>query len=389
MAEPQVQYYYGSLEAYKNLVDLSSVDENAIYVITDAQRMYKGSTLIGSNNVRTVDTLPEAAAAFSNVIYVVHSETGITLSMLNAAGDAFETLINTESISTWADQVKLSSAITLSLSGQSLGGVTDGTTFDRGTTVQKVLESLMRKEEAAAISKNPSVSVSVNPSSAVECGTQITPTVNTSFDKGQYKFGPDTAVTVTGFTLKEKNGSNGETVLIDNEGSIRSYTAAAPITVEEGSLVYTAQVTHSDGVAANSSFGTPNEGVKITGGTKTATRTVYGQRKLFYVSDTGTEKASDSAAVRQLAQSKLNPTNGMKFNITIPQGAKRVIIAYPATLGDLSTITQASTGMSALGSFTKEVVSVEGANGYKAVDYNVYTYITEASFNSDTFNVTI
>ena len=75
MAEPQVQYYYGSLEAYKNLVDLSSVDENAIYVITDAQRMYKGSTLIGSNNVRTVDTLPEAAAAFSNVIYVVHSET--------------------------------------------------------------------------------------------------------------------------------------------------------------------------------------------------------------------------------------------------------------------------------------------------------------------------
>ena len=389
MAEPQVQYYYGNLEAYNSLVELSSVDENAIYVITDAQRMYKGSTLVGSNNVRTVDELPEPTAAFSGVIYVTHGESGVILSMLNSSGDSFETLINTESISTWADQVKLSSAITLSLSGQSLGGVTDGTTFERGTTVQKVLESLMRKEEAAAISKQPSASVSINPGQNVECGTQITPTVTTSFDKGAYKFGPDTGVTVTGFTLKQKNGSLGEETLIDNEGSIRQYVAEAPVTVEEGNYTFTAQVTHSAGVAANSSFGTPNEGVKIAQGTKTATKTVVGQRQLFYVSDTASDKAEDSAAVRGLASKKLGPTKGMKFDVTIPQGAKRVIIAYPASLGDLSAVVQDSTSMSALGSFTKATVSVEGANAYKAVNYNVYTYVTEAAFNADTFHVTI
>ena len=390
MAEPQVQYYYGNLEAYNSLVELSSVDENAIYVITDAQRMYKGSTLIGSNNVRTVDELPEATAAFAGVIYVTHGEDGsIVLSMLDETGESFETLLNTSSISTEANQVKLSAPITLSLSGQNLGGVTDGTTFEKGTSVQKVLESLMRKEEAAAISRQPSASVSINPGQNVECGTQITPTVTTSFDKGTYKFGPDTGVTVTGFTLKQKNGGLGEETLIDNEGAIRQYTAEAPVTVEEGNYTFTAQVTHSAGVAANSSFGTPNEGVKIAQGTKTATKTVVGQRQLFYVSDTASDKAEDSASVRGLASKKLGPTKGMKFDVTIPQGAKRVIIAYPASLGDLSAVVQDSTSMSALGSFTKATVSVEGANAYKAVNYNVYTYVTEAAFNADTFHVTI
>lgn len=389
MAESQVQYYYGNLKAYNSLVKLSSIDENAMYVITDAQRIYKGSTLIGTNNVRTVEELPDPASAFAGVIYVTHGETGIILSMLNALGDSFETLINTESISTWTNQVKLSSSITLSLSGKNFGGIADGTTFERGTTLQKVLESLMRKEEDASISKQPYVTVSIDPNQTVECGTQITPTVTTSFDKGEYKFGPDTGITVSGFTLKQKNGSLGEETLIDNEGEIRQYTTEVPVSVEEGDYTFTVQVSHSEGVPANSSFGIPNDGTKIAQGTVSATTTVVGQRQLFYVSDTASDKVEDSSAVRNLAFKKLGPTKGMTFDIEIPQGAKRVIIAYPASIGELSTIVQDSTGMSIIRSFVKEIVSVEGANAYKAVDYNIYTYITEAAFNTDVFYVTI
>lgn len=389
MAEKQIQFYYGEQAAFDAAVIGSTIQDDALYVITDSQRLYKGQTLIGANNVKTVDALPEAESAIPNVIYVVEADGSTTLSILNKEGNAFTTLINTAQISTWTDQIKLSEDITLSLSGQSLGGIADGTKFDRGSSLTTWMKALMRKEEAAAISKQPSLSLSATQSNTVECGTTVTPTVTASFDKGAYKFGPDTGVTVTSYTLKQKIGSEGETTVIDAEGAIREYTPEGPLTVPEGNITFTASVEHTEGAAANSSFGTPNPEVKINAGTKSATKNITGQRKLFYLSDETTNVPSDSAGIRGLTNTKLGPSNGLKFDITIPQGAKRVIFAYPATLREVTDVIQNSTNMSAKGSFTKSTVSVEGANGYSAVDYHVYSYVAAAPLNGDTFKVTI
>ena len=64
---------------------------------------------------------------------------------------------------------------------------------------------------------------------------------------------------------------------------------------------------------------------------------------------------------------------------------------YPATLRDVSSV-QDVNGMNAevKTAFTKTVVSVEGANGYQAIDYKVYVMdMANANDTANTYKVTI
>ena len=156
-------------------------------------------------------------------------------------------------------------------------------------------------------------------------------------------------------------------------------------------MKFNATATHGDGVIPKTNTGKEVASLQIKAGTKSASKTIYGYRNMFYVADTNAASGApaDSASVRALTNKQLNPTNGTKINLTIPQGCTRVVIAYPATLRDITSIIQASTNMSALGSFNKTEVSVDGANAYTAANYKVYTYTSLAPLNADTFNVTI
>ena len=99
----------------------------------------------------------------------------------------------------------------------------------------------------------------------------------------------------------------------------------------------------------------------------------------------------NSAEVRGLANKRLNPTNGLVFEVPLNIGQQHVAFAYPATLRDVSQVMYVETNDTGMASsFTKQVVSVEGANGATGVDYKVYTYgmATPAAANM-TFKVTI
>ena len=72
-------------------------------------------------------------------------------------------------------------------------------------------------------------------------------------------------------------------------------------------------------------------------------------------------------------------------------GALRVVIAYPATLQDVTSIKDVN-GMGAeiSSGFTKQTVNVEGAGGHKAIAYKVYTMdFAEANDTANTFDVII
>lgn len=100
----------------------------------------------------------------------------------------------------------------------------------------------------------------------------------------------------------------------------------------------------------------------------------------------------NSALVRGLSgKSGKALTAGNSFNLAIPVGAIRVVFAYPATLRDVSSV-QDVNGMNAevKTAFTKTVVSVEGANGYQAIDYKVYVMdMANANDTANTYKVTI
>lgn len=70
-----VNFIYGSLDQYKSLQEKNP---ESLYFITDAQRIYKGNTLVVSTAVQFVTALPATASAQQDVLYVYTDDLGET-----------------------------------------------------------------------------------------------------------------------------------------------------------------------------------------------------------------------------------------------------------------------------------------------------------------------
>lgn len=388
--ENQITMHRGNWAEYKAKLDEgSSLDENALYFIEDAQSLYMGSKLIAQNNVRIVSELPEVGVAVPRTIYVVESEDGsVVASILSADGSKFDTLINTSTMNVTTDQVKFSSKVTVNV-GEALGGIADGTEFEAGTTLSAFITALTTKEIRPTVTQ-PSLSLSVNPSAQVECGTQQSEQLTATFNKGAYTGQvTDTGVTASTYTFKAQIGAEEDTEIAPAQPG-NTFTHEN-VTIPEGTVTYTAIVDHTAGVNPRSNTGKEYSELAIKAGQKTAKKTITGVRKYFYVADTefASGAPSDTGAVRALTKSGMNPTKGTKFAITIEEGTKRVVVAYPEKLGEITEIKSASTNFDYKGSFQKSTVSVEGANSYEAINYNVYCYLFEGGLTADTYNVVI
>jgi hypothetical protein len=161
--------------------------------------------------------------------------------------------------------------------------------------------------------------------------------------------------------------------------------------VVDGANTWSGLVEYTEGSqpldSNNDAFETP-----LAAGSLAPSVTIYGRRKAIY----GTDAVSAtpytlSSQVRLLSGSLLNPANGSTFTISIPIGALQVVFAYPATLENVSTVKYVE-GLNAevKNIFTQTTISVDGANGYSAVSYKVYTYVPAVAFPATaTYNVTI
>lgn len=134
---------------------------------------------------------------------------------------------------------------------------------------------------------------------------------------------------------------------------------------------------------------------RIPAGTVTSnTLTYVGQRKAFYGTPSSTPAAS--AAVRALTSDfAANQNSGVdgagvdltgspqpNFTISIPVGATRVVFAYPATLRPVASVRYQELANSEVkGNFVMTLVNVEGANGFTAAQYRVYTYVPIEPFS--------
>jgi hypothetical protein len=114
---------------------------------------------------------------------------------------------------------------------------------------------------------------------------------------------------------------------------------------------------------------------------------------MFYGTGSGAVPTINSAMVRGLSNTKLNPANGTSVTISVAIGQQYIAFAYPATLRDVNNITYVEandTGMAS--SFTKSTINVAdargGTNGLKS--YKVYTYaMAVPAAAAMTFKVTI
>ena len=79
------------------------------------------------------------------------------------------------------------------------------------------------------------------------------------------------------------------------------------------------------------------------------------------------------------------------LTINVPVGAQRVAIACIATAkGVTKVINETAMNADVTSTFTKSTVSVEGANGYAAKDYNVWVFEPAVAYgNAAVLKVTL
>ena len=251
-----------------------------------------------------------------------------------------------------------------------------------GKNLKEVFNAIFVQEKNPTITQ-PSVNLTFAQAKAYEVGTSVTPEYSASLNAGSYQYGPATGVTATAWEITDTAGHNASTA---------SGAFEAVVVADNTNYTITAKANHTEGAVPKTNVGNDYAAGKIASGTKSKTsNAITGYRNSFY----GTVEAKEtvtSTIVRGLSgKSGKALANGATFNVSIPVGAMRVIIAYPATLRDVTSI-QDVNGMSAeiKPSFAKSTIQVEGANGATAIDYKVYTLdYANANDAANTYKVTI
>ena len=273
--------------------------------------------------------------------------------------------------------------ITANIGVQTVGSTGSKTLDTTGKNVKQVFDMIMAAEKNPAITQ-PSVSVTCSQMGNYEVGTQVTPQFSVSLNAGSYQYGPATGVTATTYAVTDT----------DDHESDQASGSFPQLTVEDGeNYSISATVTHTEGAVPKTNLGNDYAAGKIAAGSKSATKgTITGHRKSFYGTTTDKGAATTSDIIRGLSgKSSGALKDGSTFTVPIPVGALRVLIAYPATLRDVTSIKDVN-GMNAeiKSGFALSRVQVEGANNYSAIEYKIYTMdFASANDTANTYSVTI
>lgn len=227
--------------------------------------------------------------------------------------------------------------------------------------------------DAYSEDKNPTISqpfvgITTSTSGAYEAGTSVMPQYSGSFSAGNYEYGPRP----TGAAITEWLASNNVTA---ETKTTQNGTFAAYVVADISNYRITIKGTYSDGVMPVTALGKQYPAGQIKGATSSVrSSAITGYRNSFYGTLTDKTTTINSAAIRGLAQKSGKAlSNGNTFTVNIPVNAQVVLIAYPATLRDVTSIKDVN-GLNAdiTSAFTKSTVNVEGAAGYTAISYKVY-----------------
>ncbi len=272
------------------------------------------------------------------------------------------------------------------LANTAAGAIKVGDTVTEGTEftdfVIQLLTGLYTPELIA-----PSAQLQSSMATAVEAGHIDDLTLTMVYDRGDIKGDMEDGLWNEDLSQGHRAGAADYYVMHgDNMGSVNNKTID-DYQVVDGANTFSAEVFYLAGIQPKDSAGEDYE-TPLEAGSIGAARTIHGRRNLFY----GYSNAGDtSELIRDLQHSSLHPQNGTQFSIVIPIGATTVVVAYPATLRDWTSVIQEKLGMDIKGAFDDPVtVAVEGANGYAAIDYKVYVFTPIEPFQtSETYNVTI
>jgi hypothetical protein len=275
-----------------------------------------------------------------------------------------------------------------------------------GMTMSQWIAESLKKTVEPTISQYPEMTLSAscaNSGASLEIGSYIT---SVSYEGKLNKAG---SYNVNGKTVSsglDNNDTSWKVTLGDDTSTEKtsrtgSYTTNIQINSTTANTVYatvkaTATLDVTDVVVPTNNLGETRSDAKIKGidaaGTKTKDLTASvkasGYRNTwFYV---GTDHAStlDSSFFRNKATAK-NSTTTSFGTVNIPAGTTRVAFAV---LGDKtldSVIDVKGQGLDVKANFTKETISIEGANGFDGANYSVFHFENEKGIAATEYTVTI
>lgn len=250
-----------------------------------------------------------------------------------------------------------------------------------GKSIKQVMDLLFSEEKNPNITQ-PSVNLTSTSMGAKEVGTRLVPNYNASLNAGNYQFGPNTNVTAISWSVSDTKGGISDTA----SGNFNEL-----LIEDDTNYSITATIQHSEGAIPLTNLGNPFPSGKIIAGSKTKTLgSITGYRNSFYGTITNKNELN-SSVIRSLSKSNRALSNGATFNITIPIGALRVVIAYPATLRDLTSVLDVN-GLNAniTSSFKNIRLNIEGNNSYSPKEYKIYYLDYAAPYDTNnTYKVTI
>lgn len=251
-------------------------------------------------------------------------------------------------------------------SGGSVGGLATGDTIPAGTTLDELITMLTQKSVPATYTQ-PGVTCRVSSGTAAgsyEVGTEINTTLQATFTQND-------AGALTTLAINK----SGESSPIISGSTSPQTTDPQTFTLGEETVSFTATASYADGAIKNDNLGKPSPEGQIKAGSKTSAAVSFvGKRNLFYGTGTGATPEITSELVRGLANKKLGPANGTTFDINVAAGQQYVVIAYPATLRNLSKCFYVEQNTDLVENFALQTKSVQGANGAAGADYKVYVY---------------
>ncbi len=308
-----------------------------------------------------------------------------------------------------ADKVILRENITLAGGYTQVGNLTksqNGTaTFStKGKSVMDALTEIFSKRLQPSITAQPSIGTfTLTGAGAVEAGTKVTAAAysGATLNAGSYQYGPATGVVATNFKVERiTNAATTQVASVDaaslTAGSDDNGGAGFIIGDAGGdnavsSLKYRVTATHGAGVTAKDNLGAASSpAVAIVAGSKTKDTAAYTPFRNVFYGAAANKPALDSAAIRALGKTGKAYAAGT-LTINVPVGAQRVAIACIATAkGVTKVINETAMNADVTGTFVKSTVSVEGANGYAAKEYNVWVFEPAVAYgNAAVLKVTL
>lgn len=250
------------------------------------------------------------------------------------------------------------------LNGVDLGTLKDGSVIEEGIDIDDLLKLITEKEKPV-IYNQPEI------------------TFMSSLNNLDYEIGDIVQTSLHSQFLQNDAGALTAHIIETDGAELHTDTAAVTektvaFSVDSENVTFESKAIYQAGEIKNNNLGEPQlDGAIPAGEIKSQTIVFKGYRNAFYGSGAGELPEINSDSIRMLSNSFLNPKKGDEFIINMAVGEQYVLFAYPALLDDPKITYIQMNDDEMASSFTQEIVPVQGANGYDAIDYKVYSYKTD------------